>query len=282
VKIVVLGAGGLLGQHVLDEGRKVGFAMTGLARADCDAASITELSQKVRGFDLIVNCAAYTNVDGAEKDEAAAYRANALAAENVAITAELDHAKAIHISTDFVFDGAKLGGYDEFDAPNPQSIYARSKLAGEQLFARRATRGFVLRVQGLYGAGGKNFSSRLYDLIKSGTALTLDAQRLVQPTWARAAARQLLVLAETEFYGTYHVSCSGAATWAEFAQRLAEQIGAAKNWREVSTVELAAAAHRPANCRFEHRMLTLRNLNWMSTWQAAQDAYLAEVVKEKA
>ena len=104
---------------------------------------------------LIINCAAFTNVDGAESDEAGAYRANALGAENVARAARALGATLVHVSTDFVFDGAQAEPYDEFERPNPQSIYARSKWAGEELARARRRELFLVRVQGLYGAGGR-------------------------------------------------------------------------------------------------------------------------------
>src|SRR5262249_5876915 len=134
MKIVVLGAGGLLGRHVVEELEHVGGA-EGLAlpRAQCDSGDAETVRARTEGARLIVNCAACTNVDGAEKDEEGAYRINALGAENVARAAAAHRAKLVHVSTDFVFDGAQREPYDEFARPNPLSIYARSKWAGEQL-----------------------------------------------------------------------------------------------------------------------------------------------------
>ncbi len=142
--------------------------------------------------------------------------------------------------------------------------------------ARAGARVFLVRVQGLYGAGGRNFSSKLRALIKDGKAITLDAERRVQPTWARAAARQILRLVETDDYGTYHVSCGGEATWAGFARHVAERLGVAPNWKEVPTAALQSAAARPPNCLFRRRMLALRGLDVMPDWRAALDEYLAE------
>jgi dTDP-4-dehydrorhamnose reductase len=139
-----------------------------------------------------------------------------------------------------------------------------------------------VRVQGLYGAGGRNFSSRLRQLIRDGKPLKLDGERLVQPTWARAAARQIVRLAATDAYGTYHVSCKGAATWAEFARHIADRLQRPRAWEEVATATLAAPAARPPNCLFQHRMLALRGLDVLPDWRAALDEYLAEeAAKEK-
>ncbi len=277
MKVVVLGAGGLLGRHVVEElRREASVEVTALARRDCDITRDDRVREAIAGAALVINCAAFTDVDGAQRDEDAAYRANVLGAGSVASAAEALGAKLMHVSTDFVFDGAQAHPYDEFDRPNPQSIYARSKWAGEELARSRCRSLFVVRVQGLYGAGGRNFSSKLRGLILDGKALTLDGERRVQPTWARAAARQLVALARTEAFGTYHVSCKGEATWAAFAERLARRLGVAPRWKIVRSDELGAPAPRPPNCLFRHRMLALHELDCMPTWEAAQDDYLAE------
>lgn len=270
MKVVVLGAGGLLGRHIAQETDAVA-----LDRKACDVADGEQVLAKTSGADVIINCAAFTNVDGAEKDEEGAYRANALGAENVARAAERHRARVVHVSTDFVFDGLQREPYDEFATPNPLSIYARSKWAGEQLFLRAAaSRGFLVRVQGLYGDGGSNFASKLRDLIRAGKPLKLDAERRVQPTWARAAARQIVKLAGTDVFGIYHVSCKGEATWAQFARHVATRLAVEPRWEEVPTSALAAPAARPPNCLFRHRMLALRGVDIMPTWQAALDEYL--------
>lgn len=274
MKIVVLGAGGLLGRAVLDElqGRQV----VAMPHAVCDITRKDEVHERTAGAALIINCAAFTNVDGAEKDEAGAYRANTLGAQNVARAAASHRARLVHISTDFVFDGAQDEPYDEFASPNPQSIYARSKWAGEEL-ARAAHRElFVVRVQGLYGAGGGNFASKLRQLVLAGKPLTLDGERRVQPTWVRVAARQIVRLTQGDDYGTYHVSCRDETTWAGFAARLAEKLGVAAGWKVVRSADLAASAKRPPNCVFRHRRLEMLGDDTLMTWQAAQDAYLQE------
>jgi dTDP-4-dehydrorhamnose reductase len=283
MSVVVLGARGLLGRHVIEELGKgpcgLGSGVAGpraLGHGDCDIADANKLADAVGRADVIVNCAAFTNVDGAEADEAGAWRSNALGAENVARLAARLGAKLVHVSTDFVFDGAQDEPYDEFARPNPQSTYARSKFAGEELARAAHHQLFVVRVQGLYGAGGGNFSSKLRQLVLDGKPLKLDGERRVQPTWARAAARQIVAIARTDAYGTYHVSCKGDATWAAFTARLAEKLAAEPRWQVVRSDELKAPAKRPPNCLFRHRMLSLRGLDQMPTWEAAQDEYLAE------
>jgi dTDP-4-dehydrorhamnose reductase len=272
MSVVVLGSGGLLGRHVVEE---LGSGVRAFARAQCDITSEAEVRACVAGAELVINCAGFTNVDGAEHDPDGAHRVNVDGTRNVAAAVEAAGARLVHVSTDFVFDGAQAEPYDESARANPQSVYATSKWLGEEAARQTLDRLFVVRVQGLYGRGGANFSSKLLPLIRDGKALKLDGERRVQPTWARAAARQIVKLARSDAFGTYHVSCSGETTWAGFAARLAERIGAAPNWKVIKSDELAAPAKRPPNCLFEHRGLARLGFS-MPTWQQAQDEYLAE------
>lgn len=277
MKAVVLGAGGLLGRHVVEE--LSGDEAVACDRRACDIADLSTVRRVLGGADVVINCAAFTHVDAAETQEDDAYRINALGAENVARAAAEARARCVHISTDFVFDGAQHRPYDEFDDPKPISAYGRSKRAGEILVQRVGGSLFLVRVQGLYGAGGANFSSKLRDLVLARKPLRLDRERRVQPTWARAAARQIVRLARGDAYGTYHVSCDGETTWAGFARVLCERLGIAPTSEEVPTLALAAPAPRPPNCLFQRRMLGLRGLDIMPDWRGALDEYLAEVAR---
>lgn len=272
MRIAILGAAGLLGRNVADELR--GHEVRAFDRAGCDIGDLERVREACAGTELIVNCAAFTNVDNSETKVEEAYRANAIGAENVARVARAQDARVVHVSTDFVFDGAKKTPYDEFDASNPISEYGRSKFAGEQLAQRVGGKLFLVRVQALYGDGGANFASKLRDLIRAGKPLKLDAERRVQPTWARAAARQIVKLAATDHYGLYHVSCGGETTWAGFARFVAERLGAQPNWQEVGSKDLGTPAARPPNCLFQRRMLALRGLDVMPDWRDACDEYL--------
>jgi dTDP-4-dehydrorhamnose reductase len=271
MKILVTGGRGLLARHIVEESGAVA-----LGRDQLDITRENDVARALRDADAVINCAAYTNVDGAESHTEEAFAANVTGAANLARAAKERGALFMHLSTDFVFDGAKPAPYDERDRPNPQSAYARSKYEGERAVLEVGGRASVVRVQGLYGDGGRNFSSKLRELIAARKPLKLDNERRVQPTWARAAARQLLRLVEAQATGIFHVSCKGAATWAEFARHVAERLGVAPNWEEVPTAALAAPAARPPNCLFDHRALAVAGLDVMPDWRAALDEYLKE------
>ncbi len=275
MRVAVLGAGGLLGTHLVEELHHAHEPMV-LARGQCDLGSPTQVADVTHGARLIINCGAYTNVDGAETHEADAYRANALGAAHAATAARLHGVPIVHISTDFVFAGDQTRPYDELDVPSPRSIYGRSKYAGEELVRWSGAHHFIVRVQALYGYGGRNFASRLRELIRDGKPLKLAAERKVQPSWVRAVARQIIGVATGHIFGTYHVSCKGAATWAEVARHIGERLKVAPTWQEVPSAALTLPAERPANCLFAHRMLSITGTDVMPDWRAALDGFLDE------
>lgn len=267
MSIVVLGKNGLLGRNVLAE---LGSGAVGLGRAECDLTDERQLRAALARAELVINCAAFTNVDGAERDPDGAHRVNVSGVENLVRAAA--QALLVHVSTDFVFDGAQRDPYDEEARPNPQSIYARTKWLGEEA-ARAHPRLILVRVQALYGDGGGNFASKLRQLVLDGKPLKLDGERRVQPTWARWAARTIVRLSQLGAVGTFHVSAGGETTWAEFTARLADKLGAPKNWAVVRSDELEAPAKRPPNCTFAHRGLERLGLP-VPSWQQLQDDYL--------
>ena len=291
--LIILGAAGNLGRHLCEEALAQGISPLLLTRTACDLSdraavkaglsSLRDRLSEVGPGARIVNAAAYTDVDGAEAEADLAFLVNGLAVGALA-TAARDHgAWLCHVSTDFVFDGRAARPYDEFDVPAPLSVYGRSKRAGELLLAQSGAESALCRVAGLYGRHGRNFVSTLLPRLQAGEALRLDAERLVQPTFARAAARVILDLASARERGTFHLTCGGATTWHGFAQALAE--GAAARgvslpgtFAAVPTAALATPAPRPAQSLLERRVLRLWGLPDMPDWQEALAAYLDEAL----
>lgn len=289
MRATVVGAAGNLGRHLVEELRAQGHAADELTRAECDLARPdgalrARLRERVATHqsDVVFNCAAFTDVDGAEAQADLAFMVNGLGAELVCRAAEDAGAAFLHVSTDFVFDGDQERPYDEFDAPRPLSAYGRSKLAGEELVLRANARATIARVEGLYGRGGRNFVSTLAQRLRAGQKLRVDRQRRVCPTWSRAAARQLITLAGSGEHGLYHVVCGGETSWVGFAEAtcaIAEELGhpLPRTFEAVDSAELPAPARRPAMSVMDCRMLRLRGLHEMPTWQAALRDFLVEL-----
>jgi dTDP-4-dehydrorhamnose reductase len=270
---VVLGGSGLLGRHVV---REIGTGTRSVDLPEFDISKLDHVLRATEGAKLIVNCAAWTDVDGAEANEDAARAANATGAENAARAAKTHGAKLVHISTGFVFDGAKPTPYIEDDVPKPLSAYARTKYEGDQRAAAIGGKLFILRTQSLYGEGGRGFASKLRDRIKAGDPLKLDAELEAQPTWVGAVARQVVRLAESEHFGTYHVTCRGRTTWAAFGHAIAKHYGVKPAFQEVRSADFQRAAARPKNFLLESTKLGPLGLDVMPDWSVALAEYLAQ------
>jgi len=290
MRVAVLGPNGSLGVHLCEELRLAGHDVDPIDRTVCDLKSpdresLYRLRDRFAGSDcqLVINAAAYTDVDGAEQHGDEAFMVNALGAELVARAADEAGAAVCHLSTDFVFDGHSSRPYDEFDEPRPQSVYARSKLAGEQLVGKAASRSFIVRVGGLYGRRGRNFVSSLVRRLQAQQPLRIDHQRIAAPTWNRALARQLITLCERGEHGIYHATSAGETTWHGFAEALCDEAAALgrdlpRTFVGVSTSELAAPAARPRYSLLDCRMLRLRGLLKLPPWRDGLRAYLTELL----
>jgi dTDP-4-dehydrorhamnose reductase len=265
-----------------EELTRAGWRVPALAaRSDCDIRD----QQAVRALlertcpTTVFNAAAYTDVDRAEREPDLAYAVNALGAEVVARAAAAIGAGVVHYSTDFVFDGELARPYDEFDQTSPQGVYARSKLAGEVLVAAASPRHHILRVGCLYGRGGRNFPSTIVRRLRAGEAIRSDRDRLGSPTWVREVARVSSVLPRHAPPGLYHCTAQGETSWADFARLAAATLDRPERSVEgVPSSALSLVAPRPRRAILDNRMLRLRGLDSLSSWQDALRAFIAEEI----
>lgn len=230
------------------------------------------------GYDMIVNCAAFTNVDGCEADEDAAYAVNATGAENLALAAEQVGAKLVHVSTDYVFPGSEPGERVETDGVAPISAYGRTKLAGETAVADACSRAFIVRTAWLYGYVGKNFVKTMRRLGASHDSITVVDDQLGNPTSANDLAYEILKLALTGNYGVYHCTNNGTCSWADFAKAIMKGSGL-----DCEVVPVTSAQYKEANPQSADRpaFSSLRNKHLEDTigdemrpWRVALDEYL--------
>lgn len=273
MKILVLGSQGQVGWELVRSLLPLGEVIA-LTRAEADLAQPDSLRAVIRRHQpaLIVNAAAYTAVDKAESDEALACAINATAPGILAEEAKRCGALLIHYSTDYVFDGALDRPYVETDPPNPQSVYGRSKLAGEQAIAAAGTDYLILRTSWVYGARGHNFMRTMLRLAAERETLRIVADQTGAPTWsrwiadatahvARSAHRRMM---EGDFSSSlYHLTCAGSTTWHGFASAIIEQYRAlhpastlaVREVVPIATAEYPLPAFRPANSRLDHSRL---------------------------
>ena len=245
MRILVTGSGGQLGQALpvaLPE-----HAVVGLPREVLDIASreAVRAALRTRAPDLVINAAAWTDVDGAERDPDGAFRANALGPENLARATAERGIPLLHLSTDYVFGGEGSRPLDE-DAPvAPRSVYGRSKLAGEEAVRAHQPRHFIVRTAWLFSGTGRNFPRTLLDLAVRPELRVVDDQH-GSPTWAPHLAEGIARLIATERWGTWHLAGRGGTTWYGFARALLAAAGIGTPVVPVRTEEFPRPARRPA------------------------------------
>jgi dTDP-4-dehydrorhamnose reductase len=222
--------------------------------------------------EVVVNAAAATRVDDLERDPDLAIKVNGLGPRNLAVACRTLGLKLIHISTDYIFDGTKDGPYVEWDAPNPLSVYGLSKLLGEEWVRQQCPDHFIVRTAWLYGTGAPNFVTailgRARQIQPEEEMLVVHDQR-GNPTSTLSLAPQLLALAETQAFGTYHATCQGEATWYEFARLILEEAGVPARLKPCGTAAYPRPAPRPRNSVLDNRLLRILALDLMPDWQKA-------------
>jgi dTDP-4-dehydrorhamnose reductase len=277
VIVAVVGAAGQLGR-VTAERWSAGHRLVALTRADVDLTDAAALEARLDavGPELIVNCAAYNNVDGAEDDARTALAVNAMAVRSLAAVAVRSGAVLVHYSTDFVFDGTASEPYTEEDRPRPQSVYAASKLLGEWL-AADAPRHYVLRVESLFGGIYVRGSvDRIAAAIRRGEESPVFVDRIVSPSYVHdvVTATETLVLGGAS-PGLYHCVNTGSTTWLELAEEIARRLGkaGAARLRPMKVSEVTTRAKRPQYCALSNAKLRAAGVE-MPGWQDAVGRYL--------
>lgn len=279
MRVIVTGAGGLLGGAVVREFSRTGdvVALDRRALDVTDGSAVRALVARERP-DVVINCAAYNNVDGAEDDPQTALNSNAFAALALGRAASDAGAVFVHYSSDFVFDGDTDRPYVEEDQPNPRSVYGASKLLGDW-FALEADRAYVLRVESLFGPpteGGTRRGSlgTIVDRIGEGAEVPVFVDRTVSPSYTPEIARATRTLVEQQApTGLYHCVNSGHATWAEIAEHAAALLGAPLRMRPLTLQAAALRAQRPRYCALSNAKLLSAGCE-MTPWREALTSFL--------
>jgi len=223
--------------------------------------------------DIIINCAAYTDVDGCENNKDTAFKVNALGAKNLAVAAEKVGAKLVHVSTDYIFNGLGEQPYKEFENSDPQTVYGQSKLLGEKFVQQFSSKFFIFRTAWLYGEGN-NFVRTMLKLAKKNDQLNVVNDQLGSPTSTVDLAKVIINLMETEHYGLYHATCEGQCSWYDFAKKIFEIKNIDIKINPVGSDEFKRDAERPKYSVLDNYMLKLIDKNNFRHWEESLKEYL--------
>ncbi len=256
MKVLITGAGGMLGSDLLEILKNSGahevlsFRREELSIADRERVlSIIEESRP----DVIINAAAYTDVDGCETNRDMAFAVNAEGPKHLAEASRNVGATLIHVSTDYVFSGDHTQPYQVEEECRPKSVYGQSKWAGEEAIRRSWERHFILRTSWLYGLHGKNFVATMLRVGKKESTVRVVNDQIGSPTFSRDLAQSIVSLLGSEKYGTYHVTNQGFCTWNDFAKLIFSLEGMKVDVLPITTEELARPAPRPTYSVLDHR-----------------------------
>jgi dTDP-4-dehydrorhamnose reductase len=282
-RVAIFGSGGQLGVELKREFAARNYEVTGYERTSVDITDASRVERRLATLDpaVVVNAAAYNQVDVAEQEPQAAFLVNALAVRNLAMACRQVDARLVHFSTDYVFDGTAGRPYTEEDVPHPLGAYAVSKLAGE-LYARAyLERVLIVRTSGVFGPGGLrtargNFIEVMLRLARRGGPIRVVADHVASPTFAPALASRTVDLVNREQDGIVHAGGGAAISWFDFAQMIFEAAGASPELRPTDDREYRTAARRPKYSALSNAKLEALGVAPMPPLEEAIRSYLAE------
>lgn len=280
-KIMITGSNGQLGRAINKiYGNNTEYTCVNTDVGELDITNIDAVNKFVSEIKpyAIINCAAHTNVNGCETDIDNAYKINAVGPRNLAIAATRNHARLVHISTDYVFDGQADEPYTEFSIPNPKAVYGKTKLAGEHFVKDFSDEYFIIRTAWLYG-DGKNFVRTMLGLSENHEKVTVVGDQFGSPTSADELAKAIAYLLPTDNFGLFHGTCEGMTNWADFTREIYRLAGKSTVVETVTTEQYdknatGIVAPRPAYSVLENYMLKLTTDYMFADWEKAIAEYI--------
>jgi dTDP-4-dehydrorhamnose reductase len=276
-KVAILGGRGMLGTDLAAECGRRGIEASVYDMPQFNITDDGMLKQVVGGSRLIVNCAAYTNVDRAESEEKSAQAVNTDAVGRLGEMAAASGAMVLNISTDFVFDGKLERPYRESDEPNPINVYGRTKLAGEQLLRESGCRNCIVRLQWTYGMAGDNFVKKILTRVSQGQAVKVVDDQLGSPTATTEAARAICELMARGAEGLFHFAATGYTSRFDIAKFIVEKRKLGAQITPCRTSEFVTPAQRPLNSRFDCSKIQALLDKPIAAWQGPLERFLESI-----
>ena len=276
-RIAILGGKGMLGSDLDLAIQRQGDEPTVLDLPQFDITNPEHLEQAVASADVIVNCAAYTNVDGAESEAELARQVNAEAVGRLGALAKKSDKWILHIGTDFVFDGCGDKLYVETDCTNPINTYGKTKLEGEQLLAESGCRYCIMRVQWTYGSAGNNFVAKLLQRVEAGQAIKVVDDQIGSPTATTEAAGAICELLRKSPEGIFHFASSGYVSRHEMAKFVLDKLSIDIEPLACKTSDFSSPATRPLNSRFDCSKIATLLGEPIEPWQIPLERFLRQL-----
>jgi dTDP-4-dehydrorhamnose reductase len=278
-KILVTGAGGMLAADLVPVLRSGMHEVVALDRARLDVTDADQVRAVITAErpGVVIHCAAYTNVDGAEADPDTAFRVNRDGARFVAEACQEVGATMVYVSTDYVFDGENDKPWEVDDPPRPLGVYGKSKLEGELAVRRTLPAHFVVRTSWLYGHGGKNFVDTMRKLGREKPELAVVNDQVGSPTWTLPLSEAIAALVATTRYGVYHLTGSGQCTWYDLTKKIMALEGLPTTVKPITTAELGRPAPRPRYSVLSAKALQIPGVTPLPAWEDSLARYLALV-----
>jgi dTDP-4-dehydrorhamnose reductase len=280
-KAIVFGGGGQLGVELCRELERREWVVQKFDRQSLDVTDSGRVESAVARAEaqVVINAAAYNQVDIAEREPVAAYQANALAVRNLAMACRQADAQLVHYSTDYVFDGTKGSPYVETDTPHPLGAYAVSKLAGELYAQAYLTNPLIIRTSGVFGPGGMftprgNFVELMLRLAKNNNPIRVVADHVASPTYAPAMASRTVDLLERNIQGLFHMGGGEAISWYDYAKLIFELAGVSPELQPTDEREYRTEARRPKFSALSNSKLEAAGITPMPSLRSAVTDYL--------
>jgi dTDP-4-dehydrorhamnose reductase len=276
MRVLVTGSEGMLAKDLITCFSQRGYETIAPPEDEFDITDLAATRSVVDHCkpELIINCAAYTKVDEAEKEEPQALLVNGFGVQNVCLVCQESDIPLVHFSTDYIFDGAKESPYTIYDEPNPVSAYGRSKLLGEKYVLWLLGKFYLIRTSWLFGHYGRNFIETMLELGGREKQISVVKDQKGCPTWTYHLAEAVVGLIETERYGIYHITNSEPTTWFEFAREIFRLSGSDTEVLPATSDQFPRPAKRPQNSVLDPFPLPQVLGREMPSWREALKEYL--------
>ncbi|QFF97991.1 dTDP-4-dehydrorhamnose reductase [Psychrobacillus glaciei] len=282
MKIIITGANGQLGRELVNQLETSEMLIYSFTKEELDITDLDEVLKTVDEIcpDVIINAAAFTNVDKAETEKDLAFSINAFGSRNLAVAAEKVDAKICYISTDYVFDGNGQQPYGEYFPVNPLGVYGTSKYVGEQLTQSVSSKYYIVRTAWVYGEHGNNFVKTMLKLASDKSEIGVVHDQVGSPTYTVDLASFIINLVQTEKYGIYHCTNSGSCSWYEFAKAIFAEAGIEIDLSPLTSEQFPRPAKRPNYSVLDNMSLRINGFSQPRHWREALHSFMSKKSNE--